>query len=204
MGRFGASIALGLALAFVGCDSGDDPKGTGQGDTGASVDTAVGADTATAVDTGTTSDSGGPGVDVVVDLDAGASDSGGAPDVVEAVDVVDAGPAPVDVSGPADTGAPVDVPQAVDVASPTFEMDENGCLTFAGASALCGAASDDSVCGLAATCRPDGDESQCNIDCEMSPTVGCLDQAAIDCVLDATAKGACQDLAGCAGWYLVY
>jgi hypothetical protein len=112
--------------------------------------------------------------------------------------------APVDTTTVEDTATAQDTGPAEDTSKPKYEMNPDGCLTYAGAQALCGGQSDKSVCALAATCRADGDQGQCSIDCEMSPSVGCLDQAAVDCVLDAAADGDCEGLAACAGWYLVY
>jgi hypothetical protein len=87
---------------------------------------------------------------------------------------------------------------------PAMDYDENGCLSYDGATLLCGAGSDGEICGLAATCRDDGNAGQCSIDCEMSSTVGCIDEAAVDCVWQAKVDGDCDALADCAPWYLVY
>ncbi|OGQ89168.1 MAG: hypothetical protein A2289_04105 [Deltaproteobacteria bacterium RIFOXYA12_FULL_58_15] len=87
---------------------------------------------------------------------------------------------------------------------PDLEYDTNSCLTFAGASELCGAASDGDICQLAATCRYDTNASQCSIDCEMSTTVGCLDLTDVECVWTAFQSQNCDAMGECAGWYLVY
>lgn len=201
-------VILGLAAWAPGCESSSDSdtKGGGVG----LADTAGGGDTGQLDDgrssgADTSSDDGAVGADAAGGADVAATedtatseDTATLPDTAASEDTA----ATQDTAGAEDTAE--DTASVEDTSKPTFEMDDEGCLTYGGASALCGAASDKSVCALAATCRPDGDTGQCSIDCEMSPSVGCLDQAAIDCVLDATAAGVCEDLANCAGWYLVY
>ncbi len=103
------------------------------------------------------------------------------------------GQATGDVGGD-DNGSPID----------NLEFDTGGCLTFAGAGDLCGSGSDGTVCQFAATCRTDSNTGQCSIDCEMSPTVGCIDKPSAQCVWDAKLAQDCTALAACSGWALVY
>ena len=172
----GAAL-LGLALGGCGADSGGSSK------TDASP--GVGADTAApAADEGAS----------VADLPEPPADPGTSTEDIESP-VEDTSPPPADTADPVPDTSPL----------PDLEFDESGCLTYAGASALCGAKSDGSVCALAATCREDGNASQCSIDCEMSPTgLGCIEEPAVECVVQALAADDCPALAECAGWFLVY
>jgi hypothetical protein len=98
-----------------------------------------------------------------------------------------------------DGGAPDAPPSTMPDASYTY--DQNGCLTFASASDVCGFASDGTVCTLARTCGQDPDDGQCKINCEMGTTVSCYKMADVDCLLAATAASDCAALAAC-GWIL--
>ena len=81
-------------------------------------------------------------------------------------------------------------------AAGSFEFDENGCLTYASASKLCGFDSDDSVCAQKLSCEG-GDDGQCKINCEMGTTVNCYKLADVECLLSAVAAHDCAALAAC-------
>jgi len=71
------------------------------------------------------------------------------------------------------------------------------CLTFDGASSLCGFSSDDSICEFAVACGASDDLGQCKINCEMGVTVVCNTEADVDCLIDAMCSDDCGAIAGC-------
>ena len=76
-----------------------------------------------------------------------------------------------------------------------------GCLTFDGASALCGFSSNGSICETSLTCGSSTDEGQCQINCEMGTTVNCYEAGDVQCLVDAACADDCNALAAC-GWIL--
>jgi hypothetical protein len=86
--------------------------------------------------------------------------------------------------------------------APAGTFDNEGCLTFASASEICGFNSDGAICALSAGCGLSDDEGQCKINCEMGATVSCYTQADVDCLYQAAICDAlCPDLSAC-GWIL--
>jgi hypothetical protein len=131
----------------------------------------------------TTSSGGGPGVDA----------AGGGPEQQPGDDAAsDGNVAVLDSATPADAGADtsVDVP-----------LNDAGCLTFAGASKICGFMSDDSVCAYSVTCGSSTDDGQCKINCEMGTTVKCYTAADVKCLEDAVKARSCTALKAC-NWVL--
>ena len=80
-------------------------------------------------------------------------------------------------------------------------LDDAGCLTFAGASKICGFSSDDAVCSFSVSCGTSTDDGQCKINCEMGTTVKCYNAANVKCLEDAVAARSCSALTACA-WVL--
>lgn len=74
---------------------------------------------------------------------------------------------------------------------------EPSCLTFGGASALCGFESDDSICTFSVGCGASFDLGQCQINCEMGTTVACYEQADADCLIAAMCADDCAALVAC-------
>lgn len=72
------------------------------------------------------------------------------------------------------------------------------CLTFEGASQLCGFQSDEAICTFSIGCGFSSDMSQCKINCEMGVTVNCNTETNVACVIDAMCAQDCTALAGCA------
>ena len=99
----------------------------------------------------------------------------------------DSGPGPVD-SGPAGTDA-------------GLEYDKRGCLTFMGASRLCGFSSDDTICAFSVECGTSSDMGQCGINCEMGTTVMCYTTEHVACLQNPAADLDCAALESC-GWIL--
>ncbi|MBZ0119704.1 MAG: hypothetical protein K8H88_22135 [Sandaracinaceae bacterium] len=97
--------------------------------------------------------------------------------------------------GGSDAGSGTDAGGGADAGS---IYDMNGCLTFAGASTICGFSSDDRICALSVSCGSSTDDGQCKINCEMGTTVRCYREADVTC-LEAAAD--CTALAAC-GWIL--
>jgi len=98
----------------------------------------------------------------------------------------------LDSSTPSDAGADtsIDIP-----------LNDAGCLTFAGASKICGFMSDDSVCAYSVTCGSSTDDGQCKINCEMGTTVKCYTAADVKCLEDAVKAKSCTALKAC-NWIL--
>lgn len=155
--------------------------------------------------------SGGGGVQVVGRTDSGIPGGGGSDGSVR-----DSGPneAGVDLDGAAapdatpneDASEGQDVP-AGDANTPGGDgggggadggpFDQNGCLTFQGASQLCGFDSNEAICSLAVSCEISQDISQCKINCEMGTTVRCYTQKDVACVAQALQGESCSALAAC-------
>ena len=134
---------------------------------------------------------GGGGGTPVVTADPGASSSDTKPpDTTKQVDDL----------GTPDVGPTADEGPTSDTSGLPYV---DGCITFEGAKAFCGFGSDEVMCTFAATCRTDGDIGQCQIDCEMGTTMGCIGPADIQCIIDAVEAQSCDDLKGCA-FKLVY
>jgi hypothetical protein len=76
-------------------------------------------------------------------------------------------------------------------------MYEKGCLTFQGASALCGFSSDETICELAVSCGQSPDLGQCQINCEMGTTVNCYAEADVACLAQAACAADCDALEAC-------
>jgi hypothetical protein len=74
---------------------------------------------------------------------------------------------------------------------------ENGCLTFQGASTLCGFSSDDVICELAVRCGLSSDLSQCQINCEMGTTIECYAEADVACLAQAACAADCDAMEAC-------
>ena len=82
---------------------------------------------------------------------------------------------------------------------PTDAVGNDGCVTFGGASAMCGEANG-FICDFAVDCGVStGDVGQCQINCSQGVDVGtCYTQADVDCVYNAAVcDGSCTDLAAC-------
>lgn len=74
---------------------------------------------------------------------------------------------------------------------------EPSCLTFGGASDLCGFESDDSICEFSVGCGASTDLGQCQINCEMGTTVQCYALADADCIIAAMCADDCAALTAC-------
>jgi hypothetical protein len=74
---------------------------------------------------------------------------------------------------------------------------EKGCLTFQGASALCGFSSDDTICELSVMCGLSTDLGQCRINCEMGTTIECYAEADVACLAQAACAADCDALEAC-------
>jgi hypothetical protein len=101
----------------------------------------------------------------------------------------------------ASAGEPDASPGAPDAApadaSLALEYDQNGCLTFASASRLCGFDSDGTVCDQRLLCSEGDELSQCKINCEMGTTVTCYKMADVECLQNAVAAHDCAALEAC-------
>ncbi len=82
-----------------------------------------------------------------------------------------------------------------------YQYSDAGCLAEPSASAICGFASNDSVCSFSVSCQNSTDDSTCKINCEMGTTVGCYTEANVKCLLDAVAAKSCTALKAC-NWIL--
>ncbi len=103
-----------------------------------------------------------------------------------------------------DTSTAVDGAKPQDAAPDTnvdVPLDDAGCLTFAGASKICGFSSDDKVCAFSVGCASSTDDSQCKINCEMGTTVKCYSAADVKCLEDAVTAKSCSALKAC-NWVL--
>jgi hypothetical protein len=127
----------------------------------------------------------------------------------------DPGPAGASVStqptSPDDAGAPDDDTSSSPPAAPTedakapddgdedpdVEVNADGCVTYAGAGALCGFKSDEAICAFAVSCGRTDDVGQCKINCEMASTIECYEAADAACLRAATKAGDCDALATC-------
>jgi hypothetical protein len=78
-----------------------------------------------------------------------------------------------------------------------IDYDARGCLTFMGASVLCGFESDDATCAMSVGCDLSSDDSQCKINCEMGTTVNCYTVEDVDCLVQATCAASCEALSAC-------
>lgn len=74
---------------------------------------------------------------------------------------------------------------------------QDDCLTFAGASSLCGFSSDDSICEFAVACGASDELGQCKINCEMGVTVVCNSAMDVDCLIAAMCNDDCGAIAAC-------
>jgi hypothetical protein len=74
---------------------------------------------------------------------------------------------------------------------------EPSCLTFAGASDVCGFESDGSICTFSVGCGASTDMGQCQINCEMGTTVNCYAQSDVDCIIAAMCADDCTALTAC-------
>jgi hypothetical protein len=114
-----------------------------------------------------------------------------------------------DVDGAAADAASADAPASgYDLGS----YDEKGCLTFASAHPTCcrepGGGLDDctgpggaepSLCAFMALCELTT-IGQCQIDCEMAPTVFCITEDQVQCVIDAAVADDCVAAESSMGW----
>ncbi|WP_170229888.1 hypothetical protein [Polyangium fumosum] len=82
-----------------------------------------------------------------------------------------------------------------------IEYNAEGCLTYQGAGAVCGSASDGDTCELSVSCMASTDVGQCNINCVMGTTIKCYKEADVKCLVDAVCAGDCDALKAC-GWVL--
>lgn len=158
--------------------------------------------------------SGGGGVQVVGAIDTGIPGGGGNDGAVVVRDsgpneggVVDpdAGPFP-DATQPGDASEDQDATGG-DANSPGGDgggggadggpFDQNGCLTFEGASQICGFNSDEAVCNFALSCELSSSLSQCKINCEMGTAVRCYTQADVLCIAQAFQAESCSALSAC-------
>ncbi|HEY4223206.1 MAG TPA: hypothetical protein VGO62_17735 [Myxococcota bacterium] len=87
------------------------------------------------------------------------------------------------------------------VADAGIAEDGSGCVTFAGASSVCGGASTGDVCAFSLGCGHSDSLDQCSINCEMAATVTCYKDVDVACLEDATNAADCTALAQCA-WIL--
>jgi hypothetical protein len=78
-----------------------------------------------------------------------------------------------------------------------LEYNAEGCLTFAGASALCGFESDGSICEFALECGLSESTSQCSINCEMGATVSCYTRETVACLRSAASTFNCGAASEC-------
>ncbi len=131
----------------------------------------------------TTTSSGGPPVDAAGDATMPPSGDDAATDGKVA-----------DLDG----AKPHDAAPARDADVP---LNDAGCLTYEGASKICGFMSDDAVCAFSLTCATSTDDGQCKINCEMGSTVKCYTAADVKCLEDAVAAKSCSALKAC-NWIL--
>jgi hypothetical protein len=108
---------------------------------------------------------------------------------------------PLPDKGQAQDGKPQADAPSPDQGEPTdlgLTFGDGGCLTFDGASHVCGFKSDGAVCKLAVSCQLSSSESQCKINCEMGSTSGnCYQAADVACLRAAVNAGSCDDLKAC-------
>lgn len=78
-----------------------------------------------------------------------------------------------------------------------LEYDAEGCLTFGGASQLCGFSSDGTICSFALECGLAESTSQCGINCEMGTTVMCYTREHVACLRSAAMTFNCSAAAEC-------
>ncbi len=162
------------AITLSGCDSSSDSGGGGAA-------SSVGGKSASG------SSGGGeetPRGGASAEAGASAQASGGA------------GAADVSAGGSGEGGAS-DCPSVVET---DFEAGEGGeqCLTYEGASRVCGVSSDEAICTFAVSCGGSGgDVGQCQINCEMGTTIGCETTEMVACVLSAFCGADCDALTAC-------
>jgi hypothetical protein len=109
-----------------------------------------------------------------------------------------------DASSDASSGSTIDSATPMDAAPDTnvdVPLNDAGCLTFAGASKICGFSSNDEICKLSVSCGSSTDDGQCKINCEMGTTVKCYKAADVKCLENALAAKSCTALKAC-GWIL--
>lgn len=109
-----------------------------------------------------------------------------------------------DATTDATTGSTADSSTSKDAAPDTnvdVPLNDAGCLTFAGASKICGFSSDDAICKLSVSCGSSTDDGQCKINCEMGTTVKCYMAPDVQCLENALAAKSCSALKAC-GWIL--
>jgi hypothetical protein len=126
-------------------------------------------------------------------------------------DAVDSGDTPIDANGEGDAAAPDAPASGYDLGT----YDGKGCLEFASAHDTCcdqpgdgvdecagglgGPGDDPSLCGFMAGCELTS-LGQCQIDCEMAPTVFCITVEQVQCVIDAAVADDCVAAEACMGW----
>lgn len=132
------------------------------------------------------------GCAVAVLAAAGCGDDGGGGEMTPR-DAGSDGGAVVEDAGARDGGAP----DGGTAPLPEVEYDGDGCLTFAGASTLCGFSSDGSVCEASVACGTSGDLSQCAINCEMGTTIRCYEADDVACLWTAAQDEDCDAIEAC-------
>lgn len=101
----------------------------------------------------------------------------------------------------ADTSADTSVDTETDTEAACFEdldpeYDTDGCLTFGGASDVCGDAQGD-MCQFLVACGLSDDAGQCSIDCTMTTTIACLTETDVTCMTEATCADDCDAARAC-------
>jgi hypothetical protein len=109
----------------------------------------------------------------------------------------DAGATRVDSGRPGDGGGPADTGGSDAGTAGDLEYDAEGCLTFGGASQLCGFSSDGMICSFALECGLSESTSQCGINCEMGTTVMCYTREHVACLRSAASTFNCSAAAEC-------
>jgi hypothetical protein len=114
---------------------------------------------------------------------------------------VSSGDSGVSSEGPEDAATPLPEPQedASTGPSPTAMYNQDGCLTYASASALCGFSSNGDACKRYESCGR-GTASECQINCEMYTSFTCVERDFVDTCLAAVEKD-CDALSVCQGWF---
>jgi hypothetical protein len=137
---------------------------------------------------------------VLVACSSSTTSSGGTPAVDAAAEAAEqAEDASTDgTTADLDSASPQDAAPDTNVDVP---LNDAGCLTFAGASKICGFMSDDKVCAFSVGCGTSTDDGQCKINCEMGTTVKCYSAADVKCLEDAVAAKSCAALTAC-NWVL--
>jgi len=180
------TVLFSAAVILGGCSTGGG-KSSGSKKDAAGGDTSAGTtDTGgTTSDTGTADTGGTTGTE-----DTGTGDTGD-------TGTADTGTAD---TGTADTGS--EDTGGATTGGAEVEVDEEGCVTWDGASAFCGFKSDGTICEFAEQCATNGDGGNCQIDCEMTTTVACLTKDDVACVEAAVGAEDCAALKECTLWVL--